>query len=103
MTDAELRAYGIKRNDFLWEGDVFELFFKPRADGPEYYEFQANPRSVIFETAIPKRGSDFLKLLAQPPIGDQGRRRGRRDARPAGGSSIGAGPSRGGSPGRPSP
>lgn len=69
MTDGELRAHGVKRNDFLWEGDVFELFFKPRADGPEYYEFQANPRSVIFETAIPKRGSDFLKLLSQPPSG----------------------------------
>ena len=42
MTDAELRPFGAKRNDHLWNGDVFELS-KPSADRPEYYEFQANP------------------------------------------------------------
>src|SRR5579875_2740813 len=30
MTDAELRSYGKHRNDTLWDGDVFELFLKPR-------------------------------------------------------------------------
>ena len=32
MTDAELRSFGTKRNDHLWNGDVFELFLKP-SDG----------------------------------------------------------------------
>ena len=56
LTDAEVRAFGTQRNDTLWEGDVFELFLKPSAERPEYFEFQANPRGVVFEMAFPKRG-----------------------------------------------
>ena len=56
MTDAELRSFGTKRNDHLWNGDVFELFLKPSAERPEYYEFQANPRGVIFEAPFPGAG-----------------------------------------------
>jgi Carbohydrate family 9 binding domain-like len=59
MTDAELRSFGTKRNDHLWNGDVFELFLKPTALRDEYYEFQANPRGVVFEAPFPKRGHDF--------------------------------------------
>lgn len=69
MPDAELRAFGTQRNDRLWEGDVFELFFKPHDDRPEYYEFQVNPRSVILELAFPRRGFDFKTLAARPPLG----------------------------------
>ena len=57
MTDAELRSFGTKRNDHLWNGDVFELFLKPSADRPEYYEFQANPRGVVFEAPFPSAGT----------------------------------------------
>jgi hypothetical protein len=67
MTDSELRAYGTKRNDTLWEGDVFELFFKPSPTRPEYYEFQANPRALVFECAFPKRG-DYPKDLTRAPV-----------------------------------
>jgi hypothetical protein len=56
MSDAEVRAFGTRRNDTLWEGDVFELFLKPSAERPEYFEFQGNPRGVVFEMAFPKRG-----------------------------------------------
>src|SRR5262249_13866676 len=69
MTDSELKSYGTKRNDKLWNGDVFELFFKPRIDQPSYYEFQVNPRSVILELAFPKRGFDFDTLAARPALG----------------------------------
>jgi lysophospholipase L1-like esterase len=69
MTDTELRAAGTKRNDRLWEGDVFELFFKPLSERPAYYEFQVNPRSVILELAFPERGFDFATLAARPPMG----------------------------------
>ncbi|MEW4569945.1 carbohydrate-binding family 9-like protein [Tautonia sp. JC769] len=69
MTDAELRAFGTERNDRLWLGDVFELFFKPSGDDPRYYEFQVNPRSVILELAFPRRGHPFEELAARPPMG----------------------------------
>jgi lysophospholipase L1-like esterase len=69
MTDEELRAFGTKRNDMLWNGDVFELFFKPSESEPAYYEFQVNPRSVILELAFPRRGFDFATLAAKPPMG----------------------------------
>jgi len=69
MPDAELRSVGLKRNDTLWNGDVFELFFKPDEGRPQYYEFQVNPRSVILELAFPRRGFDFDQLAAGPPLG----------------------------------
>lgn len=69
MDDSELRSFGTRRNDRIWEGDVFEVFLKPSRDRPEYYEFQVNPRSVILELAFPERGFDFATLAARPPLG----------------------------------
>ncbi len=69
MTDSELRSFGTKRNDTLWEGDVFELFFKPAEERPEYYEFQVNPRSVILELPFSRRGENFATLAAKPTLG----------------------------------
>jgi hypothetical protein len=69
MTDAELRAYGTKRNDTLWDGDVFELFFKPRVDKPNYFEFQANPRTLVFEMAMPERKNAAGAYTSAPPLG----------------------------------
>ena len=71
MTDAELRSFGTKRNDHLWNGDVFELFLKPSAERPEYYEFQANPRGVVFEVPFPKRGHDFGGFAKAPVLGSK--------------------------------
>jgi hypothetical protein len=71
MTDAELRSYGTKRNDTLWDGDVFELFFKPSATAPPYYEFQANPREFVFECAFPARGRGPRDLTTAPPLGNK--------------------------------
>jgi Carbohydrate family 9 binding domain-like len=69
MTDSELRAFGTKRNDHLWNGDVFEMFFKPSRDKPAYYEFQANPRSVVFEVAFPERGAPVGEFGKLPALG----------------------------------
>jgi lysophospholipase L1-like esterase len=69
MTDAELRSFGTKHNDHLWNGDVFEFFLKPFDDRPEYYEFQVNPKSVLFEAAFPKRGADVGPFGAMAPLG----------------------------------
>jgi hypothetical protein len=71
MTDSELRAYGIKRNDTLWDGDVFELFFKPSVSRPAYYEFQANPRELVFECAFPMRGQGPKDLSKAPVLGSK--------------------------------
>jgi hypothetical protein len=70
MSDTELRSFGTKRNDTLWEGDVFELFLKPSAERPEYYEFQANPRAIVFEMAFPKRPEAPVDFAAAPLLGN---------------------------------
>ena len=71
MSDKELRTHGEKRNDMLWNGDVFELFFKPKADAEPYNEFQVNPKGVILELPFPRRGHDFFELAALPPQGHE--------------------------------
>ena len=71
MTDAELRSFGSKRNDTLWHGDVFELFLKPSADLPGYFEFQANPRALVFEMAFPKRGQYPREFTIMPLLGNK--------------------------------
>lgn len=68
MDDAELRSSGRARNDHLWEGDVFEMFLKP-SDAPAYYEFQANPRAVVFEVAFPKRAPLGHPFHEEPALG----------------------------------
>jgi hypothetical protein len=71
MTDTELRSFGTKRNDTLWNGDVFELFLKPTVEKPEYYEFQANPRALVFEMVFPKRGQYPDDLTKAPVLGNK--------------------------------
>lgn len=71
MTDAELRAAGRNRNDHLWEGDVFELFLKPREDQPAYYEFQANPLATVFEVAFPRRAPLGHAFREEPVLGNE--------------------------------
>ncbi|WP_435009098.1 carbohydrate-binding family 9-like protein [Tundrisphaera lichenicola] len=69
MTDADLRAFGTRQNDHLWNGDVFELFFKPSKDRPEYFEFQVNPNSVRFEAAFVGRLNAVTPFDARKPLG----------------------------------
>ncbi|MEI7922150.1 MAG: sugar-binding protein [Planctomycetota bacterium] len=69
LSDHYLKAYGKKRNDTLWNGDVFELFFKPSKTEPAYYELQANPLGLILELPFPSKGYSFEKLAALPHQG----------------------------------
>ncbi len=69
MTDQEMRSFGTKHNDSLWNGDVFEMFFKPDSDKPAYYEFQSNPKGVMFEVAFPERGAKVGDFSALPGLG----------------------------------
>jgi hypothetical protein len=69
MTDADVRAFGTRHNDSLWNGDVFELFFKPSRDRPEYFEFQSNPKSVLFESAFLGRNRPVESFSTAKPLG----------------------------------
>jgi hypothetical protein len=71
MTDAELRSFGARRNDHLWNGDVFELFLKPSDAKPAYFEFQANPRGLIFEMAFPRREPNSGDFSSAPLLGNK--------------------------------
>lgn len=69
LPDNYLKVFGKKRNDTLWLGDVFELFFKPSTESPAYYELQANPLGLILELPFPRRGYSFEELAALPHQG----------------------------------
>ena len=69
MSDPDVRAFGSKHNDHLWNGDVFELFFKPSPARPEYFEFQVNPKSVLFEAALLERNKPVEPFESSRPLG----------------------------------
>ena len=69
MTDADVIAFGARHNDHLWNGDVFEMFFKPSRDRPEYFEFQVNPKSVLFEAAFRQRNQPVEPFATSRPMG----------------------------------
>ncbi len=69
MTDSDVRAFGTKHNDHLWNGDVFELFFKPSRDRPEYFEFEVNPRSALFEASFLTRFNPTEAFETSRPLG----------------------------------
>lgn len=64
MDDADLFALVKDRNGRTWEDDVFELFFKPRADRPAYYEFQVNALNTPLELFFPSRGAGGYRRFA---------------------------------------
>ncbi len=71
MTDSDVKAFGTSRNDTLWDGDVFEMFFKPSTEKPAYCEFQANPRELVFEMAFARRGAHPDSFKNEPVLGNK--------------------------------
>lgn len=69
LPDDYIKAHGTRRNDKLWLGDVFELFFKPARERPAYYELEVNPLGTILELPIPARGTPFETLQGGPQQG----------------------------------
>jgi hypothetical protein len=57
MEDTDLYADVTEHDGMTWENDVFELFFKPAADRPGYYEFQVNAAGTIMDMYLPRRGA----------------------------------------------
>jgi len=55
MVDADLFADVKEQDGVTWDNDVFELFFKPGADKPNYYEFQVTPLNTHFDSYFPTR------------------------------------------------
>lgn len=58
MEDGALQATRTERDGELWLDDVFELFFKPKASEPGYYEFQATPLGTLLDIHYPERSSE---------------------------------------------
>ncbi|MFM8635694.1 MAG: carbohydrate-binding family 9-like protein, partial [Planctomycetia bacterium] len=56
LDDADLYADVTDHDGQIWDNDVFEVFLKPSADKPAYYEFQVNARNTQFDCFIPRRG-----------------------------------------------
>ena len=57
MDDADLYADVTEHDGQTWENDVFELFFKPAADKPGYYEFQVSAAGTVLDMYLPRRGA----------------------------------------------
>ena len=51
-----------RRDDALWEEDVFEVFVTPHDPPHTYYEFEVNPLGTLFDAAI------LSPRLARPTI-----------------------------------
>lgn len=57
MEDADLFADVTEHNGTIWLNDVFEIFFKPAADKPGYYEFEVNAANADMELFLPMRNA----------------------------------------------
>jgi glucose/arabinose dehydrogenase len=57
MEDADLYADVKEHDGQTWDNDVFELFFKPAADKPGYYEFQINAAGTVMDMFLPRRNA----------------------------------------------
>ena len=57
MEDTDLFAEITEQDGMLWLNDVFELFFRPDADKPGYYEFQVNAAGTQMDLFLPRRGA----------------------------------------------
>lgn len=56
MEDADVFADVTEHDGRTWTNDVFELFFKPAADKPGYYEFEINAANTKLDMFLPARG-----------------------------------------------
>src|SRR5262245_14103138 len=70
MEDYDLYADVTERNGMTWLNDVFELFFKPTANKPAYYEFQVNAANTPLELFFPSRGSGGYQRFAERALED---------------------------------
>ncbi len=55
--DDDIWSYSDVNDDPLYQGDVVELFIKPRRDSLAYYEFVVAPNGAIYDAHYPSRGA----------------------------------------------
>lgn len=65
MDDSDLYADVTEADGRTWDNDVFELFFKPAAEKPGYYEFQINAAGTVMEMFVPRRGAGGYERFAK--------------------------------------
>ena len=56
MDDGDLYADVTEHDGNTWDNDVFEVFLKPAADKPAYYELHVNAANAVFDLFLPRRG-----------------------------------------------
>jgi Carbohydrate family 9 binding domain-like len=79
MEDYDIYADITERNGMLWLNDVFEIFLKPSASKPAYYEFQVSANNTRLEMFLPSRGAGgYMRFAKLTQIGMESavRRRG---------------------------
>jgi len=81
--DRDLRGTFTKRDDPIYQEDVVELFLKPYADKPFYYEFEVNPIGTVMALEIPGV-KEKAGLSLTPKAGEVWRFNGARCNRSAG-------------------
>ncbi len=57
LTDANIEADSTEQDGPLWQNDVFEIFLKPSAAHPGYYEFEVNPAGAVVDAFFPDAAS----------------------------------------------
>ncbi len=69
MEDHDLFANVLERDGKTWDNDVFELFFRPDASKPGYYEFQVNAAGTEMDLYLPDQNSGgYEKLKSSHPF-----------------------------------
>ncbi|NIA15952.1 MAG: hypothetical protein GWP08_17960 [Nitrospiraceae bacterium] len=53
------------RDAYIWESDAVELFLKPDADNPIYYEFEVAPNNAVFDARMVNTGSGGFRRWAK--------------------------------------
>lgn len=59
LDDYDLFADVVEQDGRTWDNDVFELFLRPAADKPGYYEFQVNAAGTRLDMFLPQTGAGF--------------------------------------------
>src|SRR5688500_13355418 len=65
MQDTDLYANITEQDGKVWTNDAFELFFKPAADKPGYYEFNFNPANAKLDSFFPRRNTGGYERFAK--------------------------------------
>ena len=65
LEDNDLFADINEHDGKTWNNDVFELFFKPAANRPGYYEFHVSAAGTMMDMFVPRREKGFFERHAK--------------------------------------